>query len=315
MAEPSSDPRTHHIPCNYCGSDAYILVYPATRAQFASEEEWLAYRCTSPSYGVHGQIVRCNSCGLIYTNPRREQARLIENYATVEDPLYVEESEGRRLTFRHHLRHLERFSGVGAGRRLLDVGAYIGVFVEVANEAGWDAWGLEPSTWAARWACERGLQVIEGALPGAENELEPASFSAVTMWDVIEHVPDPMGVFEATYTLLEPGGWIAVHTMDVDSLLARLMRRRWPWLMEMHIYYFSRRTLRMMLEKAGFEVVSLKPEGRYLRLKYLITRLEPYSPFVAQLVERAARLLGILNVAVPINFGDLVTAYARKPTG
>lgn len=91
------------------------------------------------------------------------------------------------------------------------------------------------------------------------------------------------------------------------------MGHRWPWLMEMHLYYFSPRTLRWMLEGLGFEVLHSSPQGRYLRLGYLISRLQPYSRPLYRLLGAIVTRLKLRQIAVPINLGDLFTMYARKP--
>ena len=111
---------------------------------------------------------------------------------------------------------------------------------------------------------------------------------------------------------MKTGGLLVVHTMDIDSLFARAAGRRWPWLMEMHIYYFSRRTLRQMLEKTGFTMIRAEPQGRYLRLGYFATRIGGFSPVLGQLLGRLFRLLHVDELPMPLNFGDLVTAYAIK---
>jgi hypothetical protein len=90
------------------------------------------------------------------------------------------------------------------------------------------------------------------------------------------------------------------------------MGPRWPWLMEMHLYYFSRRTLCAMLEKCGFRVLSDQPQGRYLRLGYLTNRVGALVPFVGRPVEFLVTKLGLRGLAVPVNLGDLFTAYAVK---
>ncbi|RLC90966.1 MAG: class I SAM-dependent methyltransferase [Chloroflexi bacterium] len=236
---------------------------------------------------------------------------MLDTYEAVEDTLYVEEREGRVLTFERHLKPLERLTGPPAGRSLLDVGCHTGVFVEIAARHGWDAWGVELSRWAVEQAQAQGLHVVQGTLETAD--LPEAHFDVVTMWDVIEHLTDPHRALRQAYRLLKPGGLAVVHTIDIDSLFARLMGARWPWLMEMHIYYFSRRTLRAMLEKCGFQVLSDRPQGRYLRLGYLMNRVGALMPLVGRPAEWAVTRLGLRGVAVPVNLGDLFTAYARKP--
>jgi 2-polyprenyl-3-methyl-5-hydroxy-6-metoxy-1,4-benzoquinol methylase len=307
------DPTLELVPCNLCGGSEYSLRFPSTREAAPADAvgKWEAYRCTSPGYGVHPPIVQCSQCGMIYTNPRPRRDAIKHNYEIVEDPVYLRERSAREITFEKHLKSLESFSGPGDGRQLLDVGAYLGVFIEVAQQAGWDATGLEPSLWAVDYASERGLQMVRGTLEEANFSTD--SFDAVTMWDVIEHLGNPLEELCHSYRILKPGGWIAVHTMDIDSVMAKIMRGRWPWLMEMHIYYFSRVTLAQMLEQAGFRVAKVRPEGRYLRLQYLTTRLRPYSDALANVVDAVGRTTGLNRVPIPVNFGDLITAYAQKP--
>jgi hypothetical protein len=125
-------------------------------------------------------------------------------------------------------------------------------------------------------------------------------------------VADPRETLQQAHRLLKPNGLLVVHTIDIDSIFAQLMGARWPWLMEMHLYYFSRRTLRAMLEKCGFQVLSDRPQGRYLRLGYLMNRVSALMPAIGRPAEWLVTRLGLRGLAVPVNLGDLFTAYARK---
>ncbi len=301
--------KTQYVHCSLCGRDTWRVRFPPT-LQHNQEPDLATFRCTSSGYGQHAQIVQCCYCGYVYANPRWVRDELLQAYAAVQDETYVRERAGRELTFRRHLAALQRYTGAPQGRRLLDVGAYIGVFVEVAREAGWEAIGVEPSQWAVAMARQRGLPVRQGTQEALAGEA--GSFDVVTMWDVIEHLDDPPRELAQARRLLKAGGLIAVHTMDVDSLMARLMGRRWPWLMEMHIHYFSRRTLAQMLQKAGFEVLAAGAQGRYLRLGYLASRLEGLNPALGAGAVRLCQRLGLDGVAIPVNFGDLFTVYARR---
>lgn len=302
--------KTRYVRCGLCGRDDWDVRYPATLDGSATPDV-TAFRCTSSGYGDHPQIVQCRYCGYVYANPRWESDDLLDAYQAVEDKLYVDERSGREMTFRRHLQALQRVTGPPDGRRLLDVGAYIGVFIEVALEAGWQACGVEPSQWAVQMARQRGLPVHQGTQ--ATLDAPDGTFDVVTMWDVIEHVADPLAELGRAYRFLKPGGVIAVHTMDVDSLFARLMGERWPWLMDMHIHYFSRRTLLQMLQKQGFEIVWAGAQGRYLRLGYLVTRLEGWNERLGRWGGRMVKALGLAGATIPVNFGDLFTVYGRRP--
>jgi SAM-dependent methyltransferase len=299
------------INCSLCGFSDATLLYPSTLSEEESPSHNVeALQCTHLGYGVHGPIVRCRHCGLVYINPRPNSSDVLDDYGEVVDELYVLEREGRVLTFRRHLRPLEHIVGPPNGKRLLDVGCHVGVFVDVAQQRGWDAWGVEPSRWATEQARAQGLRVVNGTL--ATSGFEDASFDVITMWDVIEHVPDPRAELRQAHRLLKPGGAVVIHTIDIESPFARIMGHRWPWLMEMHLYYFSPRTLRRMLEEVGFEGIYSSPQGRYLRLGYLVSRLQPYSRPLCHLLNGIVTRLGLSGIAVPINLGDLFTMYARK---
>lgn len=296
------------VSCNLCDSDDWRVRFPATLNGSSLEVDTV--RCTCPEYGQHTRIVQCNHCGLVYSNPRWTGDELIDAYTAVEDEAYQSQREARELTFAKHLRELEKITGPANGRSLLDVGAYIGVFVEAASSRGWDARGVEPSTWAVSAARNRGLNLIHGTL--AAPQLDNCNFDVVTMWDVIEHFADPSAELARVHTLLKPGGWLVVHTMDIDSLVARLMGKRWPWLMNMHLYYFSQASLASMLSRQGFHVVWSGAQGRYLRLSYLATRIGGLNRWLGRLAAATIAGLRLGHVTVPVNFGDLFTVFARK---
>lgn len=300
-----------YVNCNLCGRDDYSVRFPATLKNEIIKVD--AFSCTSPGYGEHAQIVQCNHCGYVYANPRWTTEEILGAYTAVEDETYVEEREGRELTFQKHLAEMEKFTGPGNGRTLLDVGAYIGVFVEIARQAGWDACGVEPSEWAAGEAQKQGLPVIHGTQDAPE--LAGRQFDVITMWDVIEHVTDPSGEMAKAYNLLKPGGWLVLHTMDIDSRMARLMGGRWPWLMDMHIHYFSQQTMAQMLQKNGFDIVWSGPQGRYLRLNYLVSRVAAMNRYLGHLTKAVVNGLHLGGLAVPVNFRDLFTVYAQRPFG
>ncbi len=168
-----------HVRCDLCGADDARVRYPCT-LEDGDSGDWRAFRCTHSGYGKHHVIVQCRRCGLVYTDPRPEVQDIEKTYQAVEDALYEEERAGRVLTFERHLKPLEQLAGPPAGRPLLDVGCYTGVFVEIAARHGWKAWGVEPARWAVERAQARGLRVVQGTLDS--RDLPDEGFDVVTMW-------------------------------------------------------------------------------------------------------------------------------------
>ncbi len=296
------------VACPLCGADDYRVRYE-DRFRGEALDPQVHYTSTSSAFGQHGRIVECRSCGLVYMNPRPHHQTVTENYGEVEDTRYLEEEQGRVETFADSLRHVMRFCAEG---RLLDVGCHVGTFLGLAQDAGFDVAGVEPSRWASRVARERlGAPVHCG--PVEDAPLPEGGYDAVTLWDVIEHLPDPASTVRAIYAALRPGGVFAVSTMDVEALFPRIAGRRWPWYMQMHLVYFSRRTLPELLRREGFHIVDSSTHVRRVRLSYLASRLDAYAPPLARLAGGALARVGLAERTVGVSFGDIFTVVARRP--
>lgn len=294
------------VRCNLCGSEAARELYPERDGILDFETSEL-FACTSSAYGHCGPIVRCLECGLVRQDPQPDPAELVAAYEEVVDRRYEEEQSGRVATFSRVLDDVERHEPAG---RLLDVGCHTGVFLDVARRRGWQTTGLEPSRWSVDRARGRGHQVLHGTLETVQ--LPPAAFDVVTMWDVIEHLADPRVELRRAHALLRPGGLLAISTMNVDAWFPRLLGRRWPWYMQMHLYYFAPRTLSRLLADTGYEPVESTAHKRIVRLSYLVSRLEAYCrPAARGLVWLVSRL-GQGDRLVPVDFGDIFVTFARK---
>ena len=300
-------PAWVEIRCPLCGADDFH-VRLGDRLGSSDVDPQVHYTSTSSAFGEHGRIVQCNSCSIVYVNPRPHHQKVQDSYGDVEDTRYLEEEQGRIETFSASLDHVRRFCPTG---RLLDVGCHVGTFLTLAEQAGFDVAGVEPSRWAAGVARGR----IRGSVHNGAVEDAPlpeGGYDVVTLWDVIEHLPDPALDIRAIHAALRPGGIFAVSTMDVDSLFARVAGKRWPWYMHMHLVYFSRRTLCEMLRREGFEIADVSAHTRRVRLSYLASRVEPYAPPVARALVAGLERTGLAARTVGVNLGDIFTVVARK---
>ncbi|MBF5042716.1 class I SAM-dependent methyltransferase [Aggregicoccus sp. 17bor-14] len=239
--------------------------------------------------------------------PLREAEELLGAYRDVEDPLYVAERDNRYLTFRRVLRHV---GAHGEGQRLLDVGAYCGYFVDVAREAGYAAEGLELSRWAAEQARSLGLTVHGETL--AQRAARGGSYDVLTLWDVVEHFADPREELRQAFRLVRPGGRIFLSTIDAGSLVARLLGAHWPWLMDMHLFYFDRTTLGALLEEVGFRVTRAVDYTHIVSSGYLLRKAGASFPWLAPLARLAGKVAPA-RLPIPISLGDNMLIEARRP--
>jgi len=171
------------------------------------------------------------------------------------------------------------------------------------------------SEFSADYARERfNLDVRLGTL--RQLSLDAGSFDVVTMWDVIEHVVDPLAELQEVWRILRPQGVLSIITPDSGSWMARLLGKRWEEFRRVreHIYFFSRRTMREMLQKAGLEVVRMESADKVFYLGPAIQRLKYYT-WDGAVTSTAAKLvyrLGLDKVRVNVNPLTKMTVYARK---
>lgn len=211
----------------------------------------------------HFTFVRCRRCGHVYLDPRLSNAELARLY-TAEYAAYagaIEDEPSRFQRWNRAYGVAKRCRMVTDDHppgRLLDVGCGTGVFLDAMRQRGWEAQGVEPSSAAAGMARQRfGLDVYNGEL--TEARFPDASFDAVTLWYVIEHVPDPNAVLAEVARVLRPGGILVMSAPNLDAADRFLFGPRWiGWDPPRHLNVFSARALERLMARHGLSVVSAR---------------------------------------------------------
>jgi SAM-dependent methyltransferase len=246
---------------------------------------------------------------MVYADPQPHADDLLAAYAAVEDPQYLDQQRGRELTFNKLARRLAQF--VRPPADVLDVGCYSGVFLEAAADSGYRVRGLELSRWAAEIARSLAVgPVDEVALD--KLELPASSLDVITMWDVIEHLPQPRQAVARVHELLRPGAVLALSTHLIDSPAARILGTRYPFLMDMHLVHFTRATLGRLLTELGFEIVGFEGHSRCVMLDYLLGRAGRMLPFSRPLLGPVSRLRPLGRLPVWVRGLGLVNVWAVK---
>jgi 2-polyprenyl-3-methyl-5-hydroxy-6-metoxy-1,4-benzoquinol methylase len=221
------------------------------------------------------RFVCCATCSLVHVNPRLRADAVVdvytdESYSEIIERLVASSNDYRTQRFgEERMDIVERF-GPGGGR-LLDVGCTTGFQLEAAERRGWEALGVEANPYAAEVAANKGLRVTAGTVE--DSDYEAGTFDAVTIFDVIEHLPAPLEVLRKVKTLLRPGGTVFVYTPNWDCAERLLMGEHCHFIWGTnHLAYFTIDTLADALDRCGFDVVHYETQG--LDIEDLIWWLE-----------------------------------------
>jgi SAM-dependent methyltransferase len=272
-----------------------------------------------------GTVAVCGSCGSYFRVPRPAPAQLgaiydkgyYDSWGVAEDEAIARAA--KTATFLPVIRRIEHLLGCteGAGRRLLDVGAATGLLLLVARQRGWTPFAVEINPYSAGVLRQQvGPQnVFEGDLTGCP--FPPGSFDAMTMTDVIEHVPDVPATLRAARRLLRSGGVLCLTTPRIDSFTRWVMRRNWLHYKLEHIQYFSAGGIRRALEELGLADVRISGHWKRLSLDYLHTQLKTYRHWaLTPVVSGLWRVLPACLCRRPFGYlcGEMLVT-ARVPNG
>ena len=252
-------------------------------------------------------IGRCTACGHMQLLDMPTDVILGEVYGEAADAEYVDEEVGQRATAAAVLDRLEQVVRPG---RLLDLGCWVGFLLSEAAQRGWQTTGVEPSAWASSYARGLGLDVLHDDLMTAP--LPSASFDAIVLGDVIEHLPDPAAGLARIAGLLAPGGALVLMLPDAGSRLARLLGRRWWSVLPTHVQYFTRGSLTRLLQRQGWRVLEVDTAPKVFTAGYYVGRVGGYSPALGRLLVRLTKAIRLHDRLWALDLRDRMLVLAVR---
>ena len=279
--------------------------------------------CDGPTLDVldpECHIVRCPNCGFIFDNPRPTLGELIAFYSQHDKyDSWLTELGPRERIWKRRLRIFEPYKKPGS---ILDVGTGIGQFLSIARRSFTEVLGTEVSTTAIQIAKEKyGLTVFQGSIEDLAKH--PRKFDNITLFHVLEHVPDPRATLKTCCSLLSSGGTLVIAVPNEISSLRAITKRLLtqvgfrtansvgklglpritlhPSTPEVHLSHFTPPVLECALRNTGFSIVksTLDP----YRLQVAWRRITPeFYYYCCLLVLRMFK----------VNLYDTIFVIARK---
>jgi 2-polyprenyl-3-methyl-5-hydroxy-6-metoxy-1,4-benzoquinol methylase len=262
-------------------------------------------------------IIKCKSCGLVYVNSLFEEIKRASGKVYASE---VYEQIGKTLLkrFSTDIVKIETLTKKG---KILDIGCGYGYFLTIAKQRGWQCTGVEINEELASYLnTKKGLNVRAGTL--SEQNYETESFDVITMFNIIEHLLYPAKAMAEVNRILKKEGLLVVETPTEDglfkkiaSLLYKVSAGKVSFMIKGayqkggHHFGFSRQSIRKILEKNGFQVISI--EGR----------MSPFDEFLKKEILKASLPVKVVKlIAIPslwalsriVSMENRMVVYARK---
>lgn len=249
--------------CPLCASSGAVDVDHVDDKLMGEINRYLPPDILSLPVSLQNTRKKCVECGLVFLSPRLDDQSLSQVYSlwygyayrrVMDDPRHVEER--LREFERHHYKLLERFCNTQG--RLLDVGCGSGLFLQIAQNYGWDVSGVELDPDTADWARKKvGIsQIYCGTLE--ESLLNGKSYDAITLFDYLEHTACPGKDLDILVNSLAPGGILMVRVPNAKSWQSQLMEANWLAVMVTHLSYFTPAVLQRALCERGLELLYMR---------------------------------------------------------
>lgn len=300
LADQTATSLFRAVSCPVCGRRASATeLYPAQLPDRILDPQLFSARRRPDR--LHHRFVRCDSCGLVRSDPVLLPEVLAGLYgqATFD---YQSQLPDLRRTYRRQLVRLLRL-GASPGS-LLEIGCGNGFLLAEAQQLGFaEVRGVEPSRDAVAMspAAIRPWITVDVFKAGL---FPPTSFDVVCMFQVFDHLPEPASVLRIVHEVLRPGGYVLLFNHNIAALSSRALREKSPIIDIEHTFLYEPRTIRTMLKSAGFRVLSVHPVVNRISLEYL-AHLIPQAGLTGTLLARAASLPGVKHMHLTLPLGNL----------
>ncbi len=257
---------------------------------------------------VHYRMVRCNSCGLVRSDPVAD-TQLLNQLYTQSDFTYADQTEFLKISYGRYLKLLDQW--LENKDSLLEVGCGNGFFLEEALKQGFArVAGIEPS----RSAVDKASPEIKPHIicdVFRSGLFDEGQFDVICFFQTFDHLPDPRGALQKAFRILKPGGMALFINHNVEALSSRLMKEKSPIIDIEHTYLYSPNTMSRLVSMAGFRVVKVGSAVNTYPLEYLV-HLLPIPGRIKKPVMIILHRIKLAQVRLSLNLGNLYLV-AQKP--
>lgn len=255
-------------------------------------------------------VVKCTACGLIYIKNLPDIEELKRFYSSdyffrkTRDNIgykdYLSDQAVHRLNFRALLKTIERIKNIS---NLLDIGCGYGLLLDEAKRSGWNAYGIDISREAYKYAKEElRLNVLNCDL--VSSKFESQFFDVICLIGVIEHLLDPASYLKEINRISKDSGLLLITTLSIEGAIKHL--NLFAYKPPEHLFYFSKKSISEILNKNGFLVEKVSLYWKYYSLYDLVRRLEEFFFGKLNLFSSLLNKMNLSSLMIKIPTNEMV---------
>ena len=263
----SSNSAQIEATCPICSAQCASQVF---RAKSPEKSGLITFTASGYSRGGR-DLFKCMNCKLIFCSPLPDPRRLSDSYDQGEDFDFISQNHSRISTFAKALKKINPEIRSRVCEEVVDVGTASGAFLVALRQHGGRGLGIEPNGWLVEHArTVYNVNVVKGDTAFLET-LESA-IRTVSMWDVLEHLPNPKEVADLLQRKIACGGHLLLSLPDTGSMSFKLLKFSWPMHLDVHLLYYNKSSLNALLVPRGFQLVESRKYTQELSLGYILLR-------------------------------------------
>ena len=289
-----------------CGGNIKLLYDYGSNYNFDD----VNFDCTTNSYSKP-KIYRCNKCELKLSElaAALPNKKIEDKYNNVVDNIYIDEIPQREKYFSSLYKKISY--NFHKDHSVLEVGSYYGVFGSIIKPNVKKYSGLELSKHGSDYSKKNyNLEIFNETIE--EHSERQLKYDIIVMADVIEHFSNPFKMLETIEKILRPDGLLIFTTYNMDSLYAKITGRNYHWILPMHLFYFSNKTLKNICLENNLRIFKIKNDSRIVSFYYLLNKLILIFPKLKFLFQYINKIKFLHKININVNLFDLNIYFVQK---
>ena len=298
------------IDCPICKSKNFKIIKKSNIRSNTNHKKNYDLFNSSSSHKLTQQLVKCKKCELIYVSPRLLNEIINKGYSYNKDEKFILQNQERIQTFKINFNNIINIISYNNKKfSILDVGSAGGAFLLSIDSPLIECDGIEPNKLLVEEAKTKypNLNIYPTTL---EKFNKDKKYDMITYWDVFEHLTDINNEIIYVNKFLKNNGFLLLNIPDYGSFYRKLLGFKWPFFLDVHLYYFEKKTINLFMKNNGFDLQKIIKHKQILKLGYIMERVSNVFPMF-KFLENIIKVTRLKNIKIKYNIGQNIYIFKK----